>query len=305
MLDLGCLGPPWHPCPLSPPISLTSFTSKPTVKPLDMALDSFDDQYQNCSHAMKAALPALNRFEFQNNSLFTEVWSQAVSMWRFRGSPVSPLSSSDQATALMVYTMIFLSEQFNNEVSVAGRSPQEYRDNFHFKTLHFLLTDALEEECHCVFWGVDKYKFEANVGDIVRFGQFASSTLCEDTIHDLRTTTVFKVITCHGVDIREFSRYPSVEEVLIPPFEMFNVTKVMEKGTSVEIHLDSIGTYSKYNCEWLTGGDSLGPWGHPLGPWGHPLGPWGHPLGPWGHPLGPWGHPLGPWGHALGPWGHT
>ncbi|XP_005062384.1 PREDICTED: erythroblast NAD(P)(+)--arginine ADP-ribosyltransferase-like [Ficedula albicollis] len=241
-------------------LPMTVATTAYEVKPLDMALDSFDDQYQNCSHAMKAALPALNRFEFQNNSLFTEVWSQAVSMWRFRGSPVSPLSSSDQATAIMAYTMVFLSEQFNSEVSVAGHSPQEYRDNFHFKTLHFLLTDALatlwddqkEEECHCVFWGVDKYKFEANVGDIVRFGQFASSTLCEDTIHDLRTTTVFKVITCHGVDIREFSRYPSVEEVLIPPFEMFNVTKVMEKGTSVEIHLDSIGTYSKYNCEWLT-----------------------------------------------------
>ena len=39
-------------------------------KPLDMALDSFNDQYQNCTRATKAELPALNCSKFQNSSVF-------------------------------------------------------------------------------------------------------------------------------------------------------------------------------------------------------------------------------------------
>ena len=107
--------------------------------PLDMAPDSFDDQYQGCGDAMKAQLPSLKHSEFQNNSQFAELWPLARAMWQRWDSPLSPLSSSDQAIAIMAYTM---ASQFNGEVKAAGRSPKEYRDNFHFKTLHFLLTDA-------------------------------------------------------------------------------------------------------------------------------------------------------------------
>ncbi|XP_056341811.1 erythroblast NAD(P)(+)--arginine ADP-ribosyltransferase-like isoform X2 [Oenanthe melanoleuca] len=242
-------------------LAMTVATTAITVRPLDMAPDSFDDQYQNCSHAMMEELRTLKHSELQNNSLFAKVWPKAVHLWKFWGSPQYPLSSSAHTFALMAYTMDDLSEQFDDEVRVAGRSPQEHRDTFDYKTLHFLLTDAVAtlraaqgQKCHCVTWGVDDYKFNANVGDIVLFGQFMSSTLCENIFHHFRTTTVFKVQTCHGADIREFSRYPNVKGLLIPPFEKFNVTEVVEKGTSVEIHLNSIGTYSKYNCEWLKGG---------------------------------------------------
>ncbi|NXD45912.1 NARE ribosyltransferase, partial [Copsychus sechellarum] len=248
-------------------LAMTVATMAYEVIPLDMAPDSFDDRYQGCGPAMRAELPALNRSEFQKNSLFARVWPVSVSVWRFQGSPLSPLSSSAQAIALMAYTMDALYEEFNNDVRELGRSPQEYRDNFHFKALHFLLTDALatlrdaqkEQKCHCVYRGSDKYLFKANVGDIVRFGQFASASLCENAAQDFGTTTVFQVQTCHGVHIKAFSKFPKEEEVLIPPYEKFKVTKVIEGKENVEIHLDSIGTYSKYNCEWLKGGDSLGP----------------------------------------------
>ncbi|XP_056339458.1 erythroblast NAD(P)(+)--arginine ADP-ribosyltransferase-like [Oenanthe melanoleuca] len=241
-------------------LAMTVATTAITVIPLDMALNSFDDQYQDCGPAMKAELPALNRSEFQKNSLFAKVWPMAVGMRKFGRYPQYPLSSSAHAIAIMAYTMIYLHKEFNDAVRVAGRSPQEYRDSFHFKTLHFLLTDALAtlrdfqgRQCYCVFRGVDQYKFEANVGDTVRFGQFASSTLCENVIHDFGTTTVFKVITCHGAYIRNFSLYPGEEEVLIPPFEKFKVSKIIEGTQNVQIHLDSFGTYSRYNCEWLKG----------------------------------------------------
>ncbi|XP_032912495.1 erythroblast NAD(P)(+)--arginine ADP-ribosyltransferase-like [Catharus ustulatus] len=251
-------------------LAMTVATQVITV-PLDMALNSFDDQYQGCGPDMMAELPALNRSEFRKNPLFAQVWPKAVAEWRKKGSRIDPLSSPAQAIAIMAYTLDVsikgerLYEEFNKKVREAGRSSQEYRDNFHFKTLHFLLTDALAtlwdaqgQKCRCVYRGVDKIKFKANVGDIVRFGQFASSSLCKDVIKRFGNTTVFQVQTCHGADIHAFSKFNKKEkEVLIPPFEKFKVTYVnnVEDGKrKVEIHLDSIGTYSRYKCEWLRGG---------------------------------------------------
>ncbi|TRZ10083.1 hypothetical protein HGM15179_017017, partial [Zosterops borbonicus] len=63
--------------------------------------------------------------------------------WQSHGSRVSPLSSPDQAIAIMAYTMPDVHRDFNAAVRVAGRSPQQYRKNFHYKMLHFLLTQAL------------------------------------------------------------------------------------------------------------------------------------------------------------------
>ncbi|XP_056341826.1 erythroblast NAD(P)(+)--arginine ADP-ribosyltransferase-like [Oenanthe melanoleuca] len=163
----------------------------------------------------------------------------------------------------MAYTMDDLYEEFNKNMRVAGCTPQEYRDNFHFKTLHFLLADALatlraaqkeEQKCRCVLLWIGKNQYKANVGDTVRFGQFAQGSTCGSVVYSLETATMFEVQTCHGVVIPARSVYPS-EEVLIPPFEKFKVTKVNGDGKSTfSMQLESIGTYSKYNCEWLTGG---------------------------------------------------
>ncbi|XP_042635075.1 erythroblast NAD(P)(+)--arginine ADP-ribosyltransferase-like [Catharus ustulatus] len=241
-------------------LAMTVATTVIEEKPLDMAPDSFDDQYQGCGPDMDGALPALSHAEFQKNPLFAHVWPKAEAEWQRQVDRESCLSR-DQAVAMITYTMDDLHKEFNDQVRVAGCSHQEYQDNFQFKTLHFLLTDALttlrdtqEQQCHCVLCGVDKYKFKANVGDIVRFGQFVSSTLCESDIHDFGNTTMFKVQTCHGAYIEEFCRYPYKDVVLIPPFEKFNVTKLTEGKENVWIELDSIGTFSKYNCEWLRGG---------------------------------------------------
>ncbi|KAF4796165.1 erythroblast NAD(P)(+)--arginine ADP-ribosyltransferase-like protein [Turdus rufiventris] len=181
----------------------------------------------------------------------------------------------------MACTMLYQGDQLNEEVRVAGHSLQAYQDNFHFKMLHFLLTDALRaaqgQKCHLVFWGMDYIWYEANRGGIVRFGEFLSSSHSKSIAEELGNTTVFQVQTYHGVDIKTFGELPEVDEVLIPPFEKFKVTKVMDYGEKVEIHLDSIGTYSKYNCEWLKGEEGLGPWGQ-TGDMGTPTEAMGTPL---------------------------
>ncbi|XP_041262048.1 NAD(P)(+)--arginine ADP-ribosyltransferase 2-like [Onychostruthus taczanowskii] len=239
-------------------LAMTVATAAIKVVPLDMAQDSFDDQYRGCGPAMTKALPSLHNFEFQKNPLFAQTWVKAEAEWRKRGSPVSPLASPAQAVAVMAYTMKYLYKEFNAAVHVAGRSHQEYRDNFHFKTLHFLLTQALvtlrhaqNGQCHRVFRGLRDVNFKAQRGQRVRFGQFTSTSLSKEIALHFGTDTIFQVHTCHGVDIRKFSMYPGEGEVLIPPFETFEVTKIIWDGKRTWIWLRSARTFSKYNCALL------------------------------------------------------
>ncbi|NXP43044.1 NRT2 ribosyltransferase, partial [Leiothrix lutea] len=258
-------------------LAMTVATVAIEVFPLNMCDDSFDDQYRGCGPAMTAALPALSRSDFQKNPLFAWVWPKAEAEWKKRGSPLSPLSSPDQAIAIMAYTMLDVYKDFNNAMQVAGRSPQEYRDNFHFKTFHFLLTQALVTlrdtrgpQCHDVFRGVRRYRFKAQRGETVRFGRFTSTSLNNETALCFGTNMVLQVHTCHGVDIQNFSMHPWEEEVLIPPFETFMVTNVTEDRKTLRIHLHSKGNYSKYNCEWLKGNttkDSLQGGSIPMAPY--------------------------------------
>ncbi|KAM3680693.1 NAD(P)(+)--arginine ADP-ribosyltransferase 2-like [Ammospiza maritima maritima] len=225
---------------------------------LDMAPNSFDDQYRGCGPAMKAALPALNRSEFQQNKKFAEVWVKAAAEWQSQWPPESPLSP-DQATAIMAFATSDLSIVFTEAVLVAGRSSQEYRDNFHFKTLHFLLTDALQRlrcpnKCLDVFRGVRTDQFNVTLGEKVGFNQFTFSSPDRTVAQHYGTDTMFEVHTCHGADIQKFFFNQSEKEVLIPPFKTFVVTKVTREGKKVQIELCSTGNSSNYNCEWLRGG---------------------------------------------------
>ncbi|XP_058671551.1 LOW QUALITY PROTEIN: erythroblast NAD(P)(+)--arginine ADP-ribosyltransferase-like [Ammospiza caudacuta] len=246
-------------------LAMAMATTAVDVIPLDMAPDSFDDQYRGCGPAMKAALPALNHSEFQQNKEFAEVWVKAAAKWQSWGPPVSPVSP-DQATAIMAFTMtdlrmIYL-RTFNDALCVARRSHQEYRDNFHFKTLHFLLTNALatlrddqKGQCQGMFLNVCNAWYKAQRGDTVWFGEFMSVSQI-DTISSARCT-MLKVHMCHGVEIRNFTEFPDEKVVLIPLFETFKITQYTQEGDEIQIQLQSTETYSKYNCEWL-GGDTTG-----------------------------------------------
>ncbi|NXR79068.1 NARE ribosyltransferase, partial [Pycnonotus jocosus] len=237
------------------------------VKHLDMAKNSFDDQYLKCSDKMSEKFPELQRSDFLKNEKFKENWTKATAEWQKRGSVSSPLTR-DQAIALMAYTMkdMKLYKVFNAAVREAGSSSQKYWNEFQFKSLHFLLTQALQKlrrpnECQEVFRGVSRNQYKVNKGEKVRFGQFASTSLSKAVAQGFGKDTVFKVHTCHGVDIQKFSMYPEEEEVLIPPFETFEVINVSKEGNTMQIELCSTGNSSNYDCEWLKG-DIMGTtWG--------------------------------------------
>ncbi|XP_023064925.1 GPI-linked NAD(P)(+)--arginine ADP-ribosyltransferase 1 [Piliocolobus tephrosceles] len=243
--------------------------------PLDMALASFDDQYAGCAAAMTAALPDLNHTEFQANKVYADGWTLASSQWQERQAwgpewslsptrpPPPPLGFRDEhGVALLAYTANSpLHKEFNAAVREAGRSRAHYLYHFSFKTLHFLLTEALQllgrgqrpPRCHQVFRGVHGLHFRpAGPGATVRLGGFASASLKNVAAQQFGEDTFFGIWTCLGAPIKGYSFFPGEEEVLIPPFETFQVINASRPAQGpARIYLQALGKRSTYNCEYI------------------------------------------------------
>uniref|UniRef100_A0A8C3VDU4 NAD(P)(+)--arginine ADP-ribosyltransferase n=1 Tax=Catagonus wagneri TaxID=51154 RepID=A0A8C3VDU4_9CETA len=241
---------------------------------LDMALASFDDQYAGCATAMTAALPDLNRTEFHANKVYADGWVQASSQWQERQAwgpqwgvsptrlPPPPGFREEHGVALLAYTANSpLHKEFNAAVREAGRSRAHYLHHFSFKTLHFLLTEALQllssgqrpPRCHQVFRGVQGLRFRpAGPGAAVRLGGFASASLQNVAAQQFGEDTFFGIWTCLGALIKGYSFFPGEEEVLIPPFETFQVVNASRPAQGpVRIYLRALGKRSTYNCEYI------------------------------------------------------
>ncbi|XP_010291100.1 PREDICTED: GPI-linked NAD(P)(+)--arginine ADP-ribosyltransferase 1, partial [Phaethon lepturus] len=168
-----------------------------------------------------------------------------------------PALRPEQAVALLAYTLQGpLHRAFNAAVREAGRSRGEYLGAFHFKALHFLLSEALHalqdaqpHRCHRVYRGVRGIRFTAQRRQSIRFGHFTSASLRNESTLPFGQDTFFSVETCYGVPIRDFSFFPEEEEVLIPPYESFEVTNYTRDGDRALIQLRSQAVLSTYNCE--------------------------------------------------------
>eukprot|EP00075_Anas_platyrhynchos_P031891 XP_027321144.1 erythroblast NAD(P)(+)--arginine ADP-ribosyltransferase-like isoform X1 [Anas platyrhynchos] len=227
-----------------------------TEKVMDMAWDSFDDQYQGCSRMMEEKLKTVNRTEFQNK-VYADTWGKAAEHWQKQwGNSNRPqVLPQEQAVAVLAYTdKEDLSKQLNEAMLEGGRSRDYYLQSFPFKTLHFLLTEAVHTlqktqrtKCNNVYRGT-KDCFTAQINKSVRFGHFASASFNKNIAQGFGQDTLFVVNTCYGVSIRSFSFYPEQEEVLIPPYEVFKVTDVTSNSRTSIIHLKSHGMCSTNNC---------------------------------------------------------
>nr|P55806.1 RecName: Full=NAD(P)(+)--arginine ADP-ribosyltransferase 1; AltName: Full=Mono(ADP-ribosyl)transferase 1; Short=AT1; Flags: Precursor [Gallus gallus]BAA06664.1 ADP-ribosyltransferase [Gallus gallus] len=227
---------------------------------MDMALNSFDDQYLLCEDRMRARLQMENITEFSTNIAYAVTWRQAAAEWQKRwGHLARPMQLiREQAIALLAYSASSrMCTLFNEATRQGGRSHQDYIHSYHFKTLHFFLTQALfalrasQPRCYYVYRGVRGIRFMTQRGKSVRFGQFTSTSLRKEATVNFGQDTLFVVKTCYGVPIKQFSFFPSEDEVLIPPFEVFEVINFSNDRGSVKIQLHSKGKMSTHNCELL------------------------------------------------------
>ncbi|XP_031467966.1 NAD(P)(+)--arginine ADP-ribosyltransferase 1-like, partial [Phasianus colchicus] len=117
-------------------------------------------------------------------------------------------------------------------------------------------------ECYNVFRGVKGIRFTAKEGQTVRFGQFTSASLKKDAAEDFGKDTFFVINTCYGVPINPLSYFPDEQEVLIPPFEVFEVIKISHSNGNNQIELRYKEKKSNHNCELLKRQGRQCSWGH-------------------------------------------
>ncbi|XP_030055715.1 ecto-ADP-ribosyltransferase 5 isoform X2 [Microcaecilia unicolor] len=233
---------------------------------LDMVPLSFDDQYNGCEEEMANKIMAtrLLQTELDANDDLKQAWEKAKRKWEERKGtlPELPAGFKDEyGIALLVYTGSFYSK-FNQEVRFVGYSAQDYMEHFHLKSLHFYVTRAVQilknncySGCRTVYRGVKGIHFlpALGIGSKVRLGQFSSSSLKKDVANFFGNDTFFTITTCLGPCISGYAYLSTEEEVLVPTYEIFNVTAF--NSTAHTFVLNSTGrTCSNYNCTYLGGG---------------------------------------------------
>ncbi|XP_021067570.1 ecto-ADP-ribosyltransferase 5 isoform X2 [Mus pahari] len=239
------------------------------ILPLSLVPDTFDDAYVGCSEEMEEKAGLLLKEEMARHALLRESWEAAQEAWAHRRHRLTlpPGFKAQHGVAIMVYTNSSntLYWELNQAVRTGGGSRELYMRHFPFKALHFYLTRALQllrgpggcsrEAGKVVFRGVGSLHFEPKrLGDSVRLGQFASSSVDERVARRFGNATFFNLRTCFGAPIQALSVFPEEREVLIPPHEVFLVTGFSQDGAQSIVTLWSYNqTCSHFNCAYLGG----------------------------------------------------
>lgn len=231
---------------------------------LDMAENSFDDEYLKCSTRMEIKyVPQLLKEERANHALLETVWGNAEVLWKSRKAQISPPMNFKDPHGIALTAFVTEAQaqtpfyhEFNRAVTLMGQSRKDYIYDFPFKAFHFYLVRALQmlrRPCE------DSYK------EVVYLTRPDTSILEEQTQARLGNFTLaysakpptagneplLTIYTCYGVDVGRFFEKKRGGVVLIPLSEVFQVS---QEGTSNNLLLQSINrTCSYYECAYLGG----------------------------------------------------
>ncbi|XP_030005455.1 NAD(P)(+)--arginine ADP-ribosyltransferase 1-like [Sphaeramia orbicularis] len=237
--------------------------AKPTTQniPLDMAGKSVDDMYFSCFQKMTNTVE--KKF-FQNEMKdrnFASVWNKTENCANNnikKKQDVDKALNKNHMQAICLYTdggkEKFYST-FNEAVRTGGST---YTTSFHYHSFHFWLTSAIQilranqQKCHPTYRRTN-LKFKGKVNERIRFGYFASSSFNKNMTH-FGKETCFCINTCYGADLKKYPKFGEMEkEVLIPPYEIFKVTKKNSREClpecKVRYTLESAGVLSYQNCK--------------------------------------------------------
>uniref|UniRef100_A0A8C6HJ80 NAD(P)(+)--arginine ADP-ribosyltransferase n=1 Tax=Mus spicilegus TaxID=10103 RepID=A0A8C6HJ80_MUSSI len=229
---------------------------------VDLTPDSFDDQYQGCSEQMVEELNQGDYFikEVDTHKYYSRAWQKAHLTWLNQAKALPESMTPVHAVAIVVFTLnLNVSSDLAKAMTRAAGSPGQYSQSFHFKYLHYYLTSAIQllrkdsstkngSLCYKVYHGMKDVSIGANVGSTIRFGQFLSASLLKEETRVSGNQTLFTIFTCLGASVQDFSLR---KEVLIPPYELFEVVSKSGSPKGDLINLRSAGNMSTYNCQLL------------------------------------------------------
>ncbi|XP_036372757.1 GPI-linked NAD(P)(+)--arginine ADP-ribosyltransferase 1-like [Megalops cyprinoides] len=222
-------------------------------KQVDMAFSAVDDQYRSCTDRIMGDVTGsdgLLRAELKADGSFQDSWTQAEGC-----NKTVPGLNEYHSKALALYTSWnrTFPNTFDTDTQALGPDPSVYRRYFPYKSLHFLLTDAvrvLREQqgpvCRTVSGRRGGWELQPRRGDRVRIGRFFLGY----PRYSSRTFDL-TVRTCHGVELTPCSSRRG--RVLVPPYESFKVVAVRGVGRERRFYLESIGTYSNLQCALYSG----------------------------------------------------
>lgn len=222
--------------------------------PLSLSLDSVDDMYYGCSQKMlimvkRHYLPRSTREGL--HSTYTKLCALKAMKTKDSYDPLS----WNHFRALCAYT----AGAYDSLNRAVRKGKASYKTSFDFHALHFLLTEAIQllklnqRSCYTTYRR-SKLLFTGESGQTIRFGSFASSSLSKD-LRQFGRRSCFEIHTCFGAYLKSYSEFDSDEdEVLIPPYEMFNIVSVDTSGENdlhcdVVYKLETAGIYSSLNCQ--------------------------------------------------------
>ncbi|XP_073712855.1 ecto-ADP-ribosyltransferase 5-like [Misgurnus anguillicaudatus] len=217
------------------------------IYPLDMAVNSVDDQYVNCTKEMETLVKKkyLNH-EIKANKVFGEEWNKGEKNY---SKPQDNLTINN-LIAIFVYTGSGVYKQFNQDV---WNGKEKYlKGKFAWYSLYFFLTQAIQTlkitECTLTYRFTRDTFIETVLNQEIRFGFFASSSLDRLT-NVFGNVSCFEINTCYGANVTKYSQKPHEQEILIPPYEKFNVTDIKTTDWCKTVFvLESTGIESNLNC---------------------------------------------------------
>ncbi|XP_038657080.1 erythroblast NAD(P)(+)--arginine ADP-ribosyltransferase-like [Scyliorhinus canicula] len=198
----------------------------------------------------------------KKNKTLNDTWYESQ---RHCKGHVVPLGlRKEHITAICVYTYNGTWYKTLNDGIKEFGNINEYNSQFKLIGYHYLLTVALQslgkssKQLH-VYRGTETPWF-GKQGQRMRFGLFASTSLNRSVAERFGKMTLFELNTTYGVAIQEYSVNPSQKEVLIPPYERFEIVTVKGadpvctfvlrsrgyQGVEVWLELDSSGRLRVY-----------------------------------------------------------
>lgn len=247
-----------------PLLLLCSSLQSPTVAvkiDFDLAPVSFDDQYQGCSQQVLEELILEDYFTKELAAHeYHKVWQRALLAWLNQAKAPPKDMAIAHAVAILVYSSNnSVRSDFIRAMASAARSPQQYKNSFHFKYLHYYLTTAIQllrkemvrrndSLCYEVHHKVEGVYLSASTGATIRFGQFLSTSLLREEAQKFGKQTLFTILTCLGAPVQDISLK---KEVLVPPYELFEVVNTSYHPRGNWLQLRSTGNLSTYNCQLL------------------------------------------------------
>lgn len=227
---------------------------------VSMFPEAADYSFYSCRKEMLQMVTkagGLLQTELNNNRDFKNMW---------KGNTICekaiPELTPEHMTALKSYVEAepAFRETFNKSIHTKSWR-NSYQDMFPFKSLFFLLTDAmqlLKSNCNTVYSATEE-QYSFNIGDKVRFESFFPAyteytVATEDTAIYETIGTVFNIVSCSVINLDKVCISDDID-LLIPPTEVFTVrdikTVVNDDEHYKEINLIHSDMHSSSNCSSL------------------------------------------------------